>query len=156
MRTFSFSALLLAGLSQAGAPLQAQRAVGYFVEAAGSGGFGSLNIEFRPTERLRLRGGVGLILAYPTMPFTATVALGRGRRAVEVGAGATLMFFPHWDDLGVEFEDRTDLRSVVVPSAVLAYRYESPTGYFFRVGLTPFFPRGHPFFWGGISFGGAF
>ncbi len=159
-------ALALAALGSLLLPghLAAQRRLNYFVEAAGSGGFASVNLELRTVAAFRLRAGGGLLLLAPTIPLTGTFSIGRGYSSLEVGGGATLAFFPDStrksgilvDEIFDALTTGAGLGTVVLPSGVIGYRYEKPDGFLFRATLTPFFPDGHLLVWAGISLGGAF
>ena len=154
-----FAAGLLAVVPRAA---MAQRRLGYYAEVGGNGGFASLNLDLRPAARLHLRAGGGLLL-WPTVPLTASYVLGHGNSGLEIGGGATVLFFPP-EDPDDPFGQRLaelitfgkGVGTVAFASGVLGYRHEGPTGSLFRVTFTPYYGHGHLLAWGGISFGGAF
>lgn len=142
---------------------RAQHRAHYFLEAGGSAGYVSLNLDVRTVSSLRLRAGAGLLSFRPAFPFTATVALGRGNHSLEVGGGATVVNFGSTplssaEKLVLDFLGSFGggLGTVVVGTGVLGYRHEKPGGFLFRATLTPFIDEGNVTLWAGLSIGGAF
>lgn len=92
----------------------------------------------------------------------ATYTLGSSRHAIEVGAGATVVFLSAFDLGGVQsgpnhlFELRNPNGTLIVGSAQLGYRYTSQSGFLVRLALTPLYAHGKGVLWGGLSFGRAF
>jgi hypothetical protein len=157
--------LLLALAIQSGNTTAAagQHRAHYYLEAGGSAGTASLNVDVRSVARLQLRTGLGLASIWPAVPLTATYLIGSSRSALEIGGGATMMFFPPTDPkdpIGDRFVKLlafgAGAGTQVVPSAILGYRLDQPGGFLLRVTATPFLFHGHASMWAGVSLGGGF
>jgi hypothetical protein len=153
----------LAILSTGTTAAAGQHRAHYYVEAGGSAGTASLNLDVRSVARLQLRTGVGLASLWPAVPLTASYLLGSSHAAFEIGGGATMMFFPPTDPRDPLGDRIVKLLSLgmgagtqVVPSGILGYRLEQPGGFLLRVTATPFFFHGHTSMWAGVSLGGGF
>ncbi len=154
--------LLLAVTLLATAPALAQRRAGYYVELGGNGGFASLNLDLVPIGHLHTRAGVGLLL-WPTVPLTASYLIGSGPNQLEIGGGATVIFFPPADPNSPALDRFVELITIgkglgtrAVMTGVFGYRHESRSGSMFRVTVTPYFGRGRALVWFGVSLGGRF
>ena len=157
------NAMLLALFAGAGANLQAQQRGGYFVEAGGNAGLVSLNLELAPVGPIHFRGGLGLLYIAPSVPVTGTVVIGRGSSALEIGGGATFVFFGGRDSthtFGEQFVELLvlgkGLGTITVPTGVLGYRHQQAGGFLFRATFTPWIYHGRVLWWGGISIGRTF
>jgi hypothetical protein len=143
-------------------PAQAQSTMGYFVELGGNGGFASINLDLPLTQRLHARAGGGLLL-WPTAPLTVSYLIGSGPNRLEIGGGATVIFFPPENPDSPALERIVSLFTIgqglgtrALMTGVLGYRHEGPTGSTVRVTFTPYFGKGRMVAWLGVSLGGRF
>lgn len=142
-----------------------------FFEGLGSGLLFSVNYaRYVPEWHLGLRAGVSFItykvsnaegsgnLLLATMPLLASYYIGPPRHKLELGLGATLIYFSASSDAtGTKFEGSgTGLG--VAAAGVVGYRYlPEGRGFTFGAGFTPLLRAAKGFLpWGGASAGYAF
>jgi hypothetical protein len=155
--------LPLLALVVSSAQAQARPAALYF-QFAGEGLGLSANLDVGLTQSLRLRGGAGWLWTMGTVPFSLSYLVSRKNSTLEVGGGGTLMYFlpdNHQNDGSInDYLERTFLLTgrspMVVPVAVLGWRYHPPEGALIRLTLTPLMIKGKPHIYGGASLGFTF
>jgi hypothetical protein len=142
-----------------------------FFEGLGSGLLFSVNYaRYLPEWHLGLRAGVSFItykvsraagsgnLVLGTLPLLASYYIGPPRHKLELGLGATIIYFSASSDAtGTKFEGAgTGLG--VAASGVIGYRYlPAVSGFTFGAGFTPLLRATKGFLpWGGASAGYAF
>ena len=146
------------------------RANAVFLELFGNGGLFSLNYERMIVQSVALRGGIANWAVQDTerttvttIPLTVSKLFGAGDRGFEVGGGLVL---------GKKTEEERDWASggwvspessgIVNLTGILGYRWVWPSGWMFRVGLTPIltlsgdYPDDGLTPSGGLSFGRVF
>lgn len=120
-----------------------------YLEAAGSGGLGSVNYEHLAGERGRVRLGVGTwetedawgagTESFVTVPVTASMLLGPGNHHLETGGGVLL----GRSSFESAFGEPARTASIFALSGLLGYRYQRPRkGMLYRAVLVPFYGFG--------------
>jgi len=109
-----------------------------------------------------LRAGIGytpgiIIMegSFIHIPVTASYLIGSETSKLEIGLGATYFAGTDVEIFGLEAGDQ----SLIFLSGIVGYRYESPSGFVFRIAFTPLYnseadPSVYPS--GGLSFGFMF
>ena len=120
-----------------------------FVELAGNSAFGmTANVEFRLSPHLALRAGMGGDFYTHTMVLPAQVVYvsSREKSALEASLGVIVARerYPgdwHWDGV------------TPFPTGFAGYRYQSPGGFLFRLGVVPLFWTNARIPWVALSLG---
>ncbi len=155
--------LALLFLLPAGLAAQARKSA-FFFEFGGAGGYGSANLELGLSQRLRVRGGAGLMWIWPTFPVTASVLVGHGAHLLEVGGGATFIVTP--DEGSGEDTPPNDFiehiffaegqGTLTMATGIVGYRWQPAHGAMLRAVVTPLYYDETVQFWGGLSLGFSF
>lgn len=125
---------------------------GLYLELVGAGGLYSFNYEYRPSEHVALRAGMGVFSglgsAFWVFPLAVTALVGGRDHYLELGGGVTVVA-----------EESYEPQFPLVPQ--IGYRYmDSSSRWLLRVMFTPWLGRGDsdigllPF--GGFSIGATF
>lgn len=131
-----------------------------FLEAGGTGGYGSLNIEgqllIKPRMTFLARLGISTYKLRDferkfnpdlILPLTFSFLYGR-KHQLELGSGLAFSSFPVLKQL----EKRRE--ALFSMHAVLAYRYTGAAGFTYKLAFTPLFENHKPFRpWFGLSIG---
>jgi hypothetical protein len=146
--------LPLLALVVSSAQAQARPAALYF-QFAGEGLGLSANLDVGLKQSLRLRGGAGWLWTMGTVPLSLSYLVSRKNSTLEVGGD------DHQNDGSIsDYIERTFLLTgrspMVVPVAVLGWRYHPPEGALIRLTLTPLMIKGTPHLYGGASLGFTF
>lgn len=153
--------LLTLALSSA----QAQRSpVGLYFQFAGEGLGLSANLDVGVTQSLRLRGGAGWVWTVGTVPLSASYLISKKNSTIEVGAGATVIFFLHDDhsndgtvnDFFEKIFFLEGQKNRTIPMGILGWRYHPRSGAILRLTLNPMLFDDRFHLYGGASIGVGF